>query len=908
MKKLVLILLAVSLLLPFAPEANAQAKPNKGSLKKIEKAIEKNEYNKSFDFDQDGELTRKDLSYFKKFKLGIKDELYLNLDHLNWLSQDITVDGTEMMITRLYAEPNNPDDLSEGYHYVGDPQEGIAALDDVARAVTAYAEHYQLYKDAHSLDQITKGLEFVMWMQEEDGDFRNFVALDENGGLFKRDSHSSSKTFSYWAVRAYTALSYSYEILLKKDPEMAERVKQHLELSSKRINEKVKPLYGTYTTKGGEDYPAWDLYDNWVSTIAIEALTKHYALLPDETVKENIQMLGEALYASQYGDFKEYPLGGFMSTYSERVDVWNEWGSQQTAAMALAGEAVNNKNWIAAAELAADSFLSDMMISGRAFSKQPNAIVYPQINYGTASYVDNFIKLYEVTGKEKYAFMAGVAGQWWLGNNDKEVHMFNQETGVAFDAIDEDKVNINSGAESNIEAVRALARILQHDTSKVALFSAEKEKEKAFTLEMEDQYGELPDEPLTIMNASLSDESKALVYKPSTDPGLDETNESAQKEDVIPEASRDQEAQIYENWFGQNALFVKGAGFNNTRLYGDSYLYQDISIGDEDGAPQIGDAINLQFSTRLEFDTELKAEVFALNEEGESTVISEVQGVNYHYRHWYSGSSAIKTVPVSAIPEDAVKIRIQFSVQSDNEWFNKGYIALADIKLFKSNTPELRAGGTDFSKGAYIEMPAGQQKEIQFPDGVKEGNYRVYVSARTNTEPGALGLHINQQTLSLDLEDERRAVQILYAGDVELEEGQESFLIENIGDLPADIDQLTFYPVLSSVVYEALDGKAYKVIRDSINNNLIVERENKGKSPYFIESAYKIDGETVVIAGTVSGAKGKTEKGGFITVKGDKSYRAKLNKNGEFSIVVPYEKELKRIELEYKKTMGYVYF
>lgn len=222
--------------------------------KKLERAVKKNQYQSIFDFDQDQELTKKDISYFNKFALNKKDEFYLNLKHLNWLNQEVTVDGIDMMITRLYAEPNDRNDLSQGYHYVGDPQEGIAALDDVSRAVTAYVEHYKLYKDQYSLNQIKDGLEFVMWMQEPDGDFRNFVAVDENGKIFKRDSHSSSKNFSYWATRAYTSMSYAYEVLHDKDPELAERVKQHMDLSSKRINEKIKPLYGTYTDKNGVKY------------------------------------------------------------------------------------------------------------------------------------------------------------------------------------------------------------------------------------------------------------------------------------------------------------------------------------------------------------------------------------------------------------------------------------------------------------------------------------------------------------------------------------------------------------------------------------------------------------------------------------------------------------------------------
>ncbi|PLR95879.1 carboxypeptidase-like regulatory domain-containing protein [Bacillus sp. T33-2] len=883
---------------------------NSADLNKLVNAVKKNQYESAFDFDQDHQLTSKDVSYFKKFALNKEGEFFLNLKHLNWLNEEVTVDGIDMMITRLYAEPNNPHDLSQGYHYVGDPQEGIAALDDVSRAVTAYVEHYKLYKDEYSLSQIKDGLEFVMWMQESDGDFRNFVALDENGEIYKRDSHSSSKTFSYWATRAYTSLSYAHEILKEEDPEFADRVKKHMELSSNRINEKVKPLYGTYTEKNGEKYPAWDLYDNWVTTIALDALTKHHAVLPNDTVKENIQMLGEALYASQFGDFINYPYGGFMSTYSDRVDIWSEWGSQQVAAMALAGDALGNENWIAAAELAADSFLSDSIISGRAFSQQPNDIKYPQINYGTASYVDNFIKLYDVTGKEKYAFMAGVAGQWWLGNNDKNHPMFNQEYGIAFDAIDENKVNINSGAESNIEAIRALARILQNETSKTALFSTELEKQRALTIELEDQYVKKTDELYQLNNGSLSDPDKAIVVKQSDDPALNENNEAATKEEVIPQESYDQEAEIYEEWTGQNALFVKGAGYNNTRLYDDSYLYRDIPVNGEAGSPNIGDVVSLQFATRLEFDTQLEAKVLAFNDNGESTVISQVEGMNYHYRHWYSGDSSIKTSSISPIPEGTTKLRIMFNVESENQWFNKGYVSLADVKLYKVNTPELRAGGTEFSKGRYIEMPAGQEKEITLPEEIKAGDYRVYVSARTKKEPGEIQMEFGEnQTLSVDLADEEESVQIIHTGTVKIDEGQTSFQLKNSGEIPADIDQITLYPLQSKASYETLKGKTVTVIRDSISNNLIVDEEQSLKKRNIIHSSFEINDGKALVYGSITDLNGKVISNEHVTITAlGQTYKIKTNHKGEYSKLIPYTDELKRAEIKSGKSIGYLYF
>jgi len=62
-----------------------------------------------------------------------------------------------------------------------------------------------------------------------------------------------------------------------------------------------------------------------------------------------------------------------------------------------------------------------------------------------------------VTGEEKYLKRAEKIATWFTGKNIANQQMYDQATGRCFDGIvSETKVNMNSGAESTIEALLSL--------------------------------------------------------------------------------------------------------------------------------------------------------------------------------------------------------------------------------------------------------------------------------------------------------------------------------------------------------------------------------------------------------------------------------------------------------------------
>ena len=70
------------------------------------------------------------------------------------------------------------------------------------------------------------------------------------------------------------------------------------------------------------------------------------------------------------------------------------------------------------------------------------------------------IEAYHVTNSDKYAVQAGQLGSWFFGSNAANQVMYSTSTGRCFDGIDsESGVNMNSGAESTIEALLSIQAI-----------------------------------------------------------------------------------------------------------------------------------------------------------------------------------------------------------------------------------------------------------------------------------------------------------------------------------------------------------------------------------------------------------------------------------------------------------------
>ena len=127
----------------------------------------------------------------------------INLSHLRFLTEPVTIDGHDMAIVHIYSE-------APEYKWVDAAGEGISAVDDVARAAIVYLQEYERLKAKNAPDaddtlhMARLCLEFVRYMQTSDGAFYNFV-FDRQGKINKT-GNTSYKSVDWWAMRALWAL------------------------------------------------------------------------------------------------------------------------------------------------------------------------------------------------------------------------------------------------------------------------------------------------------------------------------------------------------------------------------------------------------------------------------------------------------------------------------------------------------------------------------------------------------------------------------------------------------------------------------------------------------------------------------------------------------------------------------
>ena len=133
----------------------------------------------------------------------------VNLDHLKYLTQPVNIDGTEMALVHIYSE--YPE-----YEWVDDADEGLSAVDDVARAAVVYMWEYHRTGDESLLELARRGLEFVLYMQADDGEFYNFV-FDAEGTVNER-GNTSFKSLGWWAMRGLWSLGEGVKAFDEVDP------------------------------------------------------------------------------------------------------------------------------------------------------------------------------------------------------------------------------------------------------------------------------------------------------------------------------------------------------------------------------------------------------------------------------------------------------------------------------------------------------------------------------------------------------------------------------------------------------------------------------------------------------------------------------------------------------------------
>lgn len=375
----------------------------------------------------------------------------VNLSHLMHLYDVVDLPGNLCGgIVHIYSE--YPD-----YKFEIEPNEGFTCVDDVSRAMMIDAIRFG--NDEELQGQYNFMAEFLLFMQAENGYFHNFVWHDLSINKTYRTSLAEP---NWWSWRAFWALS-NYN---GTDEKLVEKAKQACE----RLAENIFQLYLNQPqlteTIEGIKVPTW-LPLNTAgdqAAILILGLEAYYANInKDDRALRVIESLADGLKQTQKGNEKEFPFGAFLSWQN----MWHAYGNNQAYAMLKAGELLDKPDYIKSALQEIDHFYPYLMkenfpsyfslknTEGRfeIIERQQ----FSQIAYGFRPMIWTCLEAFNVTANEKYFNQAAELAKWFSGKNVANQQMYDPATGRCFDGIvSEIKVNMNSGAESTIEALLSL--------------------------------------------------------------------------------------------------------------------------------------------------------------------------------------------------------------------------------------------------------------------------------------------------------------------------------------------------------------------------------------------------------------------------------------------------------------------
>jgi len=289
--------------------------------------------------------------------------------------------------------------------------EGTACVDDAARLAVL------LMRAAHgshltwALDWATETMEFVLYMQQPDGTFANFV-LDWNGEKNLTGPTSVPGGPSYH-TRAMWALAVAYRTTLN-------------------------PRYRDAYYRAVAALPERPAFADTVALAAYSFLEADF-VFKDPELARVAQRWCSIVFETQ--------KDGLLLNYIGE-DLPHQWGYIQPGVLALASRRFKEPDWLVAAQHAMDGYLAPIIEEG--------FITTRTMPYEVSSICFNCAALYSTTDDHRYLGLANLAIAWFHGRNAAAAPVYDAEAGMVFDGTDSDRVSRNSGAESNIEGGFAL--------------------------------------------------------------------------------------------------------------------------------------------------------------------------------------------------------------------------------------------------------------------------------------------------------------------------------------------------------------------------------------------------------------------------------------------------------------------
>lgn len=290
--------------------------------------------------------------------------------------------------------------------------------DDNTRALIACVKYLSLFDDFEVKRLVDVYLSFLLFMQKPDGRLHNLLAYDRR----LLDEEGSEDCMG----RTLMACGHAIHSKISKESG----------LLAKQIFDKTLPWTSKFKSPRSKAF-------------AIIGLNQYKKAFPDDSnLLPNMRKLAQQLvenyqnYASRNWNWFEPYLTYENAKLSQAMFEMYD-GSQDRVYLQVARESFD---FLIKVQIKDDTFFP---IGNRGwFIKGGKRAYYDQQPIEAASTVEAAVNGFKITGEDKYKKMAETAFDWYLGNNSKQVIVYDEETGGCYDGITPEGLNLNQGAEA----------------------------------------------------------------------------------------------------------------------------------------------------------------------------------------------------------------------------------------------------------------------------------------------------------------------------------------------------------------------------------------------------------------------------------------------------------------------------
>jgi len=330
------------------------------------------------------------------------------LRQLARLGRSVPFAGDRALALAVYA-----DGLNEPVRARESGYEGVACVDDAARALDLYCALWAATRLPWLRRWCDGLLDFVLAMQGADGRWLNFI-LDWEGTP-NRVGRTSMAEGHFWQARAVLALTHAAPILDDERIEPALRRGLPHILAATEVPSDVRALHlrAALAVAGQPD---------------------------DHGLSERLPIWTEELLNCRDAEM-------LMNSPEER-GAPHLWGHIQEGVVAEVAVRLDHDDWLAIASRSAELVFGSAVRSGFDLVR-----VQP---YDVASAIYTLSRLAGATGDPAFGSLVTLSRAWFDGRNPAGRPVYDRREGRVGDGVDQQCVSTRSGAEANIVGAEAL--------------------------------------------------------------------------------------------------------------------------------------------------------------------------------------------------------------------------------------------------------------------------------------------------------------------------------------------------------------------------------------------------------------------------------------------------------------------